>query len=148
MSRSFVSRSSRLDTGFWLTLITAPPPGASSSVMTTWLGFVWTSAAAEGSGCGSAMSRPFCASGVTTMKMMSSTSMTSMSGVMLMSDMAPELAGRVASCECTTLLWRLGAFSALGFLSAIALAPLDLGFGDQRDLLDAGLAAEVHHLHH
>ena len=36
------------------------------------------------------MSRPFWASGVTTMKMISSTSITSMSGVMLMSDIAPD----------------------------------------------------------
>ncbi len=36
------------------------------------------------------MSRPFWATGVTTMKMIRSTSITSMRGVMLMSDIEPE----------------------------------------------------------
>jgi len=47
------------------------------------------------------MSRPFCASGVTTMKMMRSTSITSMSGVMLMSATDSLCAGRKASWEWT-----------------------------------------------
>ena len=89
------------DTGLLFTVMTAPL-GESSMPSTTWLlccgcwgcwGWVevW----------GSAMSRPFWASGVTTMKMMSSTSITSMRGVMLMSDTASLCSGRKASWECT-----------------------------------------------
>ncbi len=74
---------------------------SSTESTTTVFGGVWGTGWLGGGGWGSAMSRPFWASGVTTMKMMSSTSITSMRGVMLMSEVAPSVAGRVASWEWT-----------------------------------------------
>ena len=71
-------------------------------VSTTVFGGGRRGGAPGGGGWGSAMSSPFWAIGVTTMKMISSTSITSMSGVMLMSDLASTCAGRVASWEWTT----------------------------------------------
>ena len=91
-----------LETGLLFTVMTGPL-GDSSMPSTTWLLCCW------GCGCwgwvavwGSAMSRPFWASGVTTMKMMSSTSITSIKGVMLMSPMASLCSGRAASWEWRT----------------------------------------------
>src|SRR6185436_5932624 len=101
MSFSLWSSSSMLATGLLFTVITAPL-GESSIPSTTWLlGGGGAFSGWGGLAWGSAMSRPFWASGVTTMKMMSSTSITSMRGVMLMSDMAPLDPGRVASWEWT-----------------------------------------------
>ena len=67
------------------------------------------------------MSRPFWASGVTTMKMMSSTSITSMRGVMLMSEVAPIAAGRVASWEWTADFFFRG-WADIGYPCTLASA--------------------------
>ena len=83
---------------------------ASSTESTTVFWRVFCCGWLGGGGWGRAMSRPFWASGVTTMKMMRSTSITSMRGVMLMSEVAARVAGRVASWEWTTdfFLWSTG----------------------------------------
>src|SRR5436190_16115967 len=92
------------------------------------------------------MSSPFWASGVTTMKMMSSTSITSIRGVMLMSAIAPECSGWVASCECTIHLRFLCPPWAGAFALATGLA-LHLLLGDERHFLGPRLPQEVHDLH-
>src|SRR5215471_45000 len=145
MSLSRDSRSSSV-TGFLLTVI-----AASSSASTTWLGGVFCSGWLGGGGCGSEMSSPRCASGVTTMKMMSSTSITSMSGVMLMSAIAP-----LSACTSSVLprrrffsisLWCWTSLST-GFCGWAMTLPLHLALGDQRHFLGPRLAHQVHHLHH
>src|SRR5688572_24590209 len=160
MSRSRCSSSSMVPTGLLLT-VRMGPPSDSSTPRTTW--FDWAGggvASLRVSGCGSAMSRPFCASGVTTMKMISSTSMTSIRGVMLISETASTCLGRDASCECTTQRrcflatsggapFRGGSKFLGGFPNpAPTLAPLRPRLGDERDLFHARLAQVVHHLHH
>ena len=98
-----------------------------------------------GGGWGREMSRPFWASGVTTMKMMSSTSITSMRGVMLMSAIAPDVAGWVASCEWTIQLRCLGAAGG-GLGVAIAL-PLHLRLRRSGPLPPPPPRGRVHDLH-
>src|SRR5260370_13747741 len=133
--------SSSKATGVLLTVM-----AASSMPSTTWFGGVWGCGWSAGGGWGSEMSSPFWASGVTTMKMMSSTSITSMRGVMLMSDIAPECSGWVASCEWTIHL----RFFAPAWGCALALATalaLHLLLGDERHFLGPRLPQEVHDLH-
>src|SRR5512143_2360511 len=142
MSRSRASSSSTA-TGVLLTVITP-----SSRARTTWFDWLLCSGWLGGGGWGSEMSRPICASGVTTMKMMSSTSITSMRGVMLMSAIAPDSAlmcvlsprRRVFSISWWCLPW--------GSAVYVMALPLYLALGDERDFLDPRLAAEVHDLHH
>src|SRR6266571_2887172 len=92
------------------------------------------------------MSSPFWARGVTTMKMMSSTSITSIRGVMLMSAIAPECSGWVASCEWTIHLRFLCPPWACALALATGLA-LHLLLGDERHFLGPRLPQEVHDLH-
>src|SRR5687768_7912492 len=157
MSRRRVPSSSIVPTGLLLTVMPV-----SSSPRTTWLESLGLGCSGVlGVAWGSAMSMPFWVRGVTTMKMMSSTSITSMSGVMLMSDMLSLCLGWVASWEWMTHLRFLttGArtapgvraggsnmFGGLPYPAPISLAPRP-GFGDERDLFDAGFAEEVHDLH-
>src|SRR5713101_6820066 len=159
------SRSSMLETGLLFTVITAPL-GESSIPSTTWLLCCGCCCCCWVEAWGRAMSSPFWASGVTTMKMMSSTSITSMSGVMLMSPIASLDDGRVASCEWTMerFLWwprgsgvsrkgtgaldsgvvLKGGFGLRGPLISSARGPR---LGDERDLFHARLAREVHDFH-
>src|SRR5215468_12309517 len=123
--------SSSIATGFLFT-VRAP----SSMPRTTVFGGVLSSGWFGGGGWGNEMSRPFWASGVTTMKMMRSTSITSMSGVMLMSAIEPRDEGFVASW-----LWMIQRRCL-----AMALA-LHLSIRDEGDFLHPRLAAEVHDLH-
>src|SRR5262245_21280604 len=96
------------------------------------------------------MSSPRCASGVTTMKMMSSTSITSMRGVMLMSDLAPPASGLKASWEWTIqrrcFFSPAGGFGVGGLGFAIGSA-LYLLLGDEGHFLDPRGPDQVHDLH-
>src|SRR6266508_3068461 len=140
MSRRRPSSSSRA-TGFLFTVIRV-----SSIPRTTWSPCCLTSGWLGGGGWGSEMPSPFWASGVTTMKMMSKTSITSIRGVMLMSAIAPECSGWVASCECTIHLRFLCPPWAGAFALATGLA-LHLLLGDERHFLGPRLPQEVHDLH-
>src|SRR5688500_1931176 len=156
MSRRRVASSSMVPTGLLLTVIPV-----SSRPRTTWFESLGLGCSGVfGVAWGRAMSMPFWVSGVTTMKMMSSTSITSMSGVMLMSDIVGLVLGWVASWEWTIHFRcfcaggraapgvRTGGSNMFGGLPYPA--PMSLasgpGFGDERDLFHARLAEKVHHL--
>src|SRR4029078_12433957 len=131
-NRSFrkLSRSFMLSTGVLLTFM---PVSSIVNTICLTSGFGLTSFGV----CGSAMSRPRCATGVSTMKMIKSTIITSMSGVMLMSAIELAAEGFAFRCECST--WR--------FLPDIVLAP-HLRLGDEGHFFDAPVATGVHDLHH
>src|SRR3990172_6165730 len=80
---------------------------------------------------GSSTSKPFWVSGVTTMKMMSSTNRTSMRGVTLMSELGPPLFPvDIAISMCS---FEIRSSSAPGFF-----------LGDEADLVRPGVTTEVH----
>src|ERR1051325_7892921 len=84
-----VSRCCRVscDTSSWLIFNFTLP--LSSNTCTTTARSVWVSGWCGGGGCGTSASSPFGVSGVMTMKMISSTSKTSIKGVTLISAVCP-----------------------------------------------------------
>src|SRR5947209_13167907 len=102
-------------------------------------------------GCGTSASSPLGVRGVITMKMMSSTSSTSTSGVTLMSDRAPPEAPNANAMDespvpaCYVPL-RLPARSRRHYIFVLVL--WRYLFGQQSHLVNARRADIVHHLHH
>src|SRR5713101_4555220 len=99
-----------------------------------------------GLGCGTSASRPFGLLGATTMKMISSTSSTSISGVMLMSALAPPPAPPTAIAITNSPL-NACCLSLTALLRRARSLLLQL-FCQQADLVHARRADVVHHLDH
>src|ERR1700691_3814698 len=94
-----------------------------------------------GGGCGTSASRPFGVKGVITMKMMSSTSSTSMSGVTLMFALWPPPVPTAILMVGSPLL----PTRRRGRRSVLSAFPL---VGEQTQIIHPGSAHGVHHLHH
>src|SRR5688572_29092443 len=95
-------------------------------------------------GWGTSASRPFGVSGVITMKMISNTSMTSISGVILMLELGPSCPPPPVIAIAIPSLLR--AFRRAGRGGGRSGGSALLLFGQEPQLIDAGGADVVHHV--
>src|ERR1039458_490128 len=112
-------------------------------MLITTVRMLFSAGAPGGGGCGTRASRPFGVSGVITMKMMISTSSTSIMGVMLMSDFGPPVPPTAIDIRLLLFENSLALHRSRGRL----LLCLDL-VRQEAQLVHAGRLQILHHIQH